>query len=264
MTRTVRSADGTTIAFDKSGSGAPLVLVHGTSSGRKRWKPILPALESKFTVYAIDRRGRGGSGDSADYSLEREIADVGAVIDSIDSEAVNVVAHSFGAICSLEAVRRSSRVSKLVVYEPPIRFGERRPDAAEEQYLNEQRERLARNDRVGVLEAFYIRRSIQPEALAKFRSQPNWPDRVATAHTLIRENEAVRDYHFDHRAFRSFNVPTLLILGGDSVPLHHVAARELQQTLPNSSLVVLDGQQHDAIDTDAERFTATVLSFLTR
>lgn len=259
----VRSADGVNIAYEKSGSGPPLVLIHGTSSERKRWKPVLSELESRFTVHAVDRRGRGDSGDSDDYSLEREIADVAAVIDSIDSEAVNVVAHSYGALVTLEAVRRTSRVKQLVVYEPPIRFGDRKPDPEEERYLSEQKERLARGDRAGVLEAFYRRRSIQPEVLEKFRTQPNWPDRLATAHTLIRENEAVRDYHFDHTAFRSFAVPTLLILGGDSVPLHHTAAAELKKTLPNNELVVLDGQQHDAIDTDTQRFAAAVLRFLT-
>lgn len=259
----VRSRDGVNIAYQKSGSGAPLLLVHGTSSERKRWQPVLPAFERHFTVYAIDRRGRGDSGDSEDYALEREIDDVAAVIEAIDSEALNVVAHSFGALVTLEAVRRTNRVRKLVVYEPPIRFDERRSDPEEERYFSEQRARLAHNDRAGVLEAFYRRRAIEPEVLEKFRSLPNWPDRLATAHTLVREGEAVRGYHFDHAAFRSFNVPTLLILGGDSVPLHHTAARELQRTLPHNELVVLDGQQHDAIDTDSERFAATVLRFLT-
>lgn len=260
----VRSPDGVNIAYEKSGSGPPLVLIHGTSSERKRWKPVLPALESKFTVYAVDRRGRGGSGDSDDYSLDREIADVATVLESIDSEALNVVAHSYGALVTLEAVRRTSaRVKKLVVYEPPIRFGERKLDPDEERYIAGQKERLARGDREGVLETFYRRRSIQPEVIEKFRAQPNWPDRLATAHTLTRENEAVRDYHFDHAAFRSFKVPTLLILGGDSVPLHHIAAKELKQTLPNNELLVLEGQQHDAIDTDTDRFAAAVLRFLT-
>jgi pimeloyl-ACP methyl ester carboxylesterase len=265
MTTTfVRSHDGVSIAVEKTGRGAPLLLVHGTSSERKRWRPVLPAFESRFTVYALDRRGRGGSGDSNDYSLEHEIADITAVIDSIDSDALNVVAHSFGALVTLEAVRRTNRVRKLVVYEPPIRFGERRADPEEERYFSEQRQRLARDDRAGVLEAFYRRRSIQPEVLEQFRAQPNWPDRLATAHTLIREGEAVRDYHFDHAAFRAFEVPTLLILGGDSMPLHHIAARELRQTLPSTELVVLAGQQHDAIDTDSERFAAEVLRFLTQ
>jgi pimeloyl-ACP methyl ester carboxylesterase len=258
----VRSADGVDIAYGKSGSGPPLVLVHGTSSERKRWQPVLADFEKSYTVHAIDRRGRGDSGDSTEYSFEAEFADVAAVIDSIGNDEVRLVAHSYGAICALEATRRTSKVYKLVVYEPPIRFGERKPDPVEDRYLADQTERLARGDRVGVLEAFYRRRSIQPEVLERFRIQANWPDRMATAHTLVRENEAVKGYQFDTEAFRKLTVPTLLILGGDSVPLHHIAAAALQETLPNSSRVVLDGQQHDAIDTDTERFAREVLRFL--
>ena len=263
MTTThVVSADGVKIAYETSGSGPPLVLVHGTSSERKRWKPVLAALQSKFTVHAVDRRGRGDSGDSDQHSLQTEVADVTAVLDSINGDPLRVLAHSFGAIVTLEAVRPRSDVSKLIVYEPPIRFGERKPEPEEERYIQEQKERLARNDREGVLEAFYRWRKIQPEALARFREAPNWPDRVATAHTLVRENEAVRGYQFDVEAFRKLTIPTLLILGGDSVPLHHTAAATLNKTLPNSAVVVLDGQQHDAIDTDTSRFTRVVLDFL--
>lgn len=264
MITRVRSADGVQIACEISGSGPPLVLVHGTSSERKRWKPVLGTLEQSFTVHAIDRRGRGESGDAQAHSIEIEAADVTAVIDSLDNDRVRVLAHSFGAICALEAVRRSTRVERLVVYEPPIRFGEQAPNPGEEQYLAEQVERLARGDKEGVLEAFYRWRQIQPEVLERFKQLPNWKDRVATAHTLIRENQAVRRYSFDVNAFRKLNVPTLLILGGDSVPLHHTAAVALKEILPQSTLVTLDGQQHDAIDTDSERFARVVLDFLKR
>src|SRR5689334_8539504 len=99
---TVKSKDGTPIAVAKSGHGPPLVLVHGTTADHTRWKPILPKLEEKFTVYAIDRRGRGGSGDSANYAFEIEFDDVAAVVDSI-GEPVFLLGHSYGAICSLEA-----------------------------------------------------------------------------------------------------------------------------------------------------------------
>jgi pimeloyl-ACP methyl ester carboxylesterase len=71
----VRSKDGTLIAFQKSGTGAPLVLVHGTSADHTRWAPVLPPLASRFTVYAMDRRGRGGSGDTDPYAIEREFED---------------------------------------------------------------------------------------------------------------------------------------------------------------------------------------------
>ena len=76
---TVTSADGTPIAYERTGSEPPLVLVHGMTADHTRWEPVRPAFEEQFTVYAIDRRGRGGSGDAAEYELEREIEDVTAV-----------------------------------------------------------------------------------------------------------------------------------------------------------------------------------------
>ena len=84
---TVRSADGTEIAFSRSGAGEPLVLVHGTTADRSRWSRLLPRLESHFAVYAMDRRGRGESGDSAEYALEREFDDVAALIRSMGRPA---------------------------------------------------------------------------------------------------------------------------------------------------------------------------------
>ena len=81
--RSIASPDGTSIGFSRSGAGRPLVLVHGTSAGRSRWEPVLPSLERRFTVYAMDRRGRGSSGDAQEYSLEREIEDVESVVRAV-------------------------------------------------------------------------------------------------------------------------------------------------------------------------------------
>ena len=113
------SDDGTLIGYWRTGEGPPLILVHGTSADHTRWDPVLPTLAEHFTVYAIDRRGRGESGDAADYSLESEVEDVVAVVDSIGAP-VSLLGHSYGAVCSLEASQRSERVRKLVLYEPPL------------------------------------------------------------------------------------------------------------------------------------------------
>jgi len=83
---------------------------------------VLPALEERFTVYAVDRRGRGESGDSDEYAIEREFEDVVSVVDSI-REPVNLLGHSYGALCSLEAALLTSNIRKLVLYEPPIPVG---------------------------------------------------------------------------------------------------------------------------------------------
>ena len=90
------------IAYRRSGEGPPLVLVHGTAADHSRWRPVLPALEERFTVHAIDRRGRGGSGDSDGYAVEREFEDIAAMVDSL-GESVNVLGHSYGGLLALEA-----------------------------------------------------------------------------------------------------------------------------------------------------------------
>src|ERR671910_144572 len=142
------SVDGTPIAYWRSGEGPPLVLVHGTAADHSRWASVLPAFEQRFTVYAIDRRGRGGSGDSDDYAIEREFEDVAAMVDSL-GEPVNVLGHSYGGLCALEAALRTRNVRKLVLYDPGIEV------AGEEVYPHEVIERLeallGAGDRDGVV-----------------------------------------------------------------------------------------------------------------
>lgn len=113
----VTSKDGAPIAYWRSGEGPPLVLVHGTASDHSRWGPVLPAFEQRYTVYAIDRRGRGGSGDSENFAIEREFEDVAAVVDSL-GESVNLLGHSYGGLCALEAALLSRNFRALALYEP--------------------------------------------------------------------------------------------------------------------------------------------------
>jgi pimeloyl-ACP methyl ester carboxylesterase len=116
---TIRSKDGTSLAYRRSGTGPPLILVHGTAGSYIRWAPILPALESHFSVYALNRRGRGESGDAENYAIEREFEDVGALVEAIEAP-VYLLGHSYGAICALEAALLTPNIRKLVLYEPPI------------------------------------------------------------------------------------------------------------------------------------------------
>ena len=115
----VTSKDGISIAYERRGKGQPLVLIHGTAADHTRWEPVLPGLEKQFTVYAVDRRGRGQSGDGDSYAIELEYEDVAAVVDSVPGP-VDLLGHSYGAICSLEASLKTSNLRKLVLYEPPI------------------------------------------------------------------------------------------------------------------------------------------------
>jgi pimeloyl-ACP methyl ester carboxylesterase len=115
----IQSKDGTLIACQRSGTGPPLVLVHGGTADHTRWAPILPALEEHFTVYAMDRRGRGSSGDTEPYTIQREFEDIGALVDAVAGDGkVDVLAHSFGASCAFEAALLTKEIRKLVLYEP--------------------------------------------------------------------------------------------------------------------------------------------------
>jgi pimeloyl-ACP methyl ester carboxylesterase len=115
----VTSADGTRIAYERSGSGPPLVLVHGSLNDHGIWAAVAPALAQHFTVYAMDRRGRGESGTSSEPELERQFEDVLAVIDAAGAP-VDLIGHSFGAHCALGAAAMApERVKHLVLYEPP-------------------------------------------------------------------------------------------------------------------------------------------------
>ena len=121
---TVASVDGTPIAYWRSGDGPPLILVHGSFDDHNVWAPVLPAFEVRFTVYAVDRRGRGGSGDGTGHSLESEAADIAEVVESIGGqEEVNLLGHSYGGVCALEAAGRTTHVRRLVLYEPAVPAG---------------------------------------------------------------------------------------------------------------------------------------------
>jgi pimeloyl-ACP methyl ester carboxylesterase len=255
----VTSRDGTAIAFARSGSGPPLVLVHGTSASHIRWAPVLPGLEPHFTVYAVDRRGRGESGDAESYTLEREFEDVAAVVDAV-GEPAYLLGHSYGGICALQAALLR-KVRKLLLYEPPI------PLAGVPIYPEGVIERLEAlldaGDREGVVSTF-MREVVRmpPHEFERFSSSPAWPARVAAAHSLPRELRAHERYSFDPRRFQGLTTPTLLLLGGDSPPFFRAAIAALDEALPNSHVVILPGQQHIAIDTAPDRFVAEVVGFL--
>src|SRR5262249_7035037 len=159
--------------------------VHGTGSSGARWTPILPALAEHFTIYAIDRRGRGESGDSPNYAIEREFEDVACVVDSIQ-EPVYVLGHSYGAICALEAVRLTRGIRKLTLYEPPT------PVEGVPIYAPGIIERLdsilAGGDLEGVATTFMKEVVRMPShEVAAVQASPAWPDFVAAARTLPRE-----------------------------------------------------------------------------
>jgi pimeloyl-ACP methyl ester carboxylesterase len=207
----ITSKDGTLIAYWQSGEGPPLVLVHGTAADHGRWAPVLPTFEERFTVCVVDRRGRGGSGDSGDYAIEREYEDISAVVDSVGEPTI-LLGHSYGALCALEAALLTRHVRKLVLYEPGIEV------AGQEIYPQEVIERLEAlleaGDRDGVVATFMREVARLPlETVERMRSQPAWQALVSAARTIPRELRAGKAYGFDPERFGDLGVPTLLLSG---------------------------------------------------
>jgi len=257
----IPSKDGTLIAFEKSGSGPSLVLVHGTSADHTRWASVLPQLQEKYTTYAVDRRGRGSSGDNLPYSIEREFEDIAAMIDSI-GEPVFLLGHSFGAICSIEAARLTQNISKLILYEPPLAFYDEEinpPGVVETLQLQ-----LAAGDLSGLVETFLREIPRVPvEDIEQLKASPSWQGRVASAHTLLREVQiSEAGYRFDVDNFSNLTTPTLLLKGSDSPKFFHTAIQVLHETLPQSRVAVMPGQQHVAMNTAPELFINEVVGFL--
>lgn len=257
---TIASQDGTPIAYEQTGSGPPLVLVHGTTADHTRWEPVRPAFEESFTVYAIDRRGRGESGDAADYKLEREFEDVAAVVDSID-DPVTLLGHSFGALCSLEGALRTGNLRKLVLYEPPIPVGDY--ELYSEEVLAEMESLLndGKNEQALVL-FFEEVAKMPPTQIDALRSAPNWSARVDAAYTAFRETQAPAGYELDTGRFADMTTPTLLLSGSESAQYFKDATDAVYDALPDSQIAILDGHGHVAMNTAPDLFIDEVLVFI--
>jgi pimeloyl-ACP methyl ester carboxylesterase len=257
---TIISPDGTAIAYQRSGAGSPLVLLHGTAGSSVRWAPILPALEAHFEVYAVDRRGRGASGDGAPYAIEREFEDIVAVVEAIGAP-VAVLGHSFGGLCALEAALRTPNLRQLLLYEPALSLPGLR--LVSEGVIGRLEELLGAGDREGVLTTFTREVvGMSPDDFARFRSSPAWPARLAAAHTLPRELRAQDAYRLDFGRLEALQAPTLLLLGDESLRFFKAGVEALSAALPNSQVAVLPGQRHVAMDTAPELFVRELLNFL--
>ena len=253
----VKSKDGTLIAVECEGTGPSLVIVHGGTGDRSRWTPLFPLFVSRFTVCAMDRRGHGASGDSPDYSLKKEIEDVAAVVNSRPGP-VFVLGHSYGGVCALEAAFLTNKISKLVLYEPPL------------QELNDtavavrMEKMIQAGDREQAAVTFFQEiLMLSPSEVVAMKARPSWPALVASIDSQLRQIRALAEYRFDPKRVSTVKVPTLLLTGSKtSSPQLKSAIDSLMQCLPNRRLVVFEGQQHNAMDTIPQRFASTVINFL--
>jgi pimeloyl-ACP methyl ester carboxylesterase len=257
------SRDGTEIGHFSSGHGPPLLLIHGGVGDHSRWDTLRTHLEPHFTVNAMDRRGRGASGDADTWSIEREYEDVAAVVDAFAAEQgqpVDVYGHSMGGHVAFGAVPLTNNLRRLVLYEAwpmtdpsaivhPRVFVERLETLLAEGRDEEVVETLFR-DAVGAT----------PEELEQVRAEPSWPGRVAAAPTIPREIRATFEHTFDPAQATKVTVPTLLLVGGQAPDRFQPGP--VLAALPDARLAELPGQEHEADIVAPELVAEQLVGFL--
>jgi pimeloyl-ACP methyl ester carboxylesterase len=245
---TVTSRDGTRIAYDKQGTGPAVILVAGALCTRLSWSGagVSKLLAPTFTVFNYDRRGRGDSGDTLPYAVDREIDDIEALIEEAGGRAY-LYGHSSGAALILEAaIRLGDKVKKLALYEAPYN-DDPKAQAAWNTYIKELGRLLAANRR-GDAVALFMKYLGTPDAqIESMRHAPMWPMLEAIAPTLAYDHSAILGSHGSVPAGRAALVraPTLVMNGSASFPFMNDTALTLSQAIPRAELHTLEGQRHD-------------------
>jgi pimeloyl-ACP methyl ester carboxylesterase len=250
-TETIRSQDGTTIAFSRAGDGPALIAVDGAIGHRSlnpAGAPLTSLLAQRFTAITYDRRGRGESGDTAPYSPEREIEDLQALITEVGGSAF-VYGISSGAVLALDAAARTIGIAKLALYEPPFIVDDGRPPLPNDyvQRLNDLVSKGRRGDAVEVFMTNAV--GLPAEMVGQMRNAPMWPALEAVAHTIAYDGTVMGDTMsgkpLPTRRWAAVTIPTLVMDGGESAAWQKNGVRALVAMLPQAKRRTLDGQTHD-------------------
>jgi pimeloyl-ACP methyl ester carboxylesterase len=257
----IRSADGTTIVYEKMGTGMPLLLIHSGFVDHHQWNAVLPLLAESFTVYAMDRRGHGESDPyRQSHSMERDFEDAVAMLDMIH-EPTFMVGHSATVYIILEAALRSVFASKLVLYEPPVLGAAMNLSA----YRDELNRCLAADDRaclvtivVNDIVGKATGRQMPPPAIAGMLQSPFGQALMRNARSIPTELESYAAYEFDPERFEAFRLPTVFLLGSDSPAANRIVTDQLDAVLPQSQVVILEGQEHGAMTSAPDLFAGVL------
>lgn len=250
--QTVTSKDGTTIAYDRIGSGPALINVLGATATRGLAAELGDNdSDGPFTTYLYDRRGRGDSGDSDTTStnaIQREIDDLEALIDATGGSAF-VFGHSSGAVLALRAAARlGDKIKKLALYEPPFILDDSRPPIPAD-YVAHLRQCIANGDPEGALIYFMtVAVGVPAEYIDGMKHAPFWASSVGVAHTISYDGEIMGETMYGNRAsldqFATITTPTLVMVGGNSPTYQQNAVTTLAKILPNAEYRSMAGQDH--------------------
>jgi pimeloyl-ACP methyl ester carboxylesterase len=238
---TVTSKDGTTIAYECTGSGPSLIFID-PAGGYHGWRPmdgLIPMLSSHFTVTTYDRRGRGHSSEAQPYSVEREIEDLQAIIDTTGEPAF-LFGFSSGAVLSLLAAARGLPVRKVVALEPPLeRYDEPAPPSELEL---EVAELIAKDQRRGAHAHFNRALGVPDEIVEELNAVLDWPQIEALAHTIVYDLTITRSLPTPQ--LNSIQTPALVINSTVTGEFMHNWTKNTAEALPNGVHLTLDGEWH--------------------
>ncbi|MFD7744896.1 alpha/beta fold hydrolase [Streptomyces sp. NPDC059698] len=263
---TTVSADGTTIAFDKSGEGPAVILVASALADRSDAKRLAALLAEHFTVVNYDRRGRGASADGSAYAVEREIEDIAALIDQVGGSA-SLFGSSSGAVLALRAAAAGLKVNKLAVYEPPFSvapdgFGPPAGFAGQIDAL------LAEDRRSDAVKAFMVKAQGMPSFMVgAMRLMPGvWSNLKGLANTLPYDIAVMGDTQqgkpLPAEPWSAASAPTLVLTGSKSPEGFQRAAKELTGVLPDASHRTLNGLNHGAVAMAPKKLAPELIEFL--
>lgn len=245
---TVVSSDGTKIAYERSGSGAPVIIVDGAlcyrGSGPAR--PLAAELATDFTVLTYDRRGRGESGAGAEFAVEREIEDIEALVKEAGGDAY-VFGSSSGGMLALEAANHGVGVRKLALFEPPLIVDDTHAPAPADS-LARMRKIVAEDRRSAAVQSFMKSVDVPGFFLGIMRLLPVWSKLKGVAHTLPNDLALVDGLRQGNplppTRWTTATMPTLVADGGKSPAHMRNTAKALSEVLPNATYQTLPGQTH--------------------
>ena len=239
---TVTSADGVTLAYERSGRGPALVIVNGALSTRATGAALVPLLDDDFTLYRYDRRGRGDSSDSGSSTPQNEIEDLAAVV-AVTGEAPFVFGQSSGAALSLEAAAAGVPMRSLAVNEPPYVPGQgtARETAGELAAL------AADGRRDEAVERFMQSTGMPEAMIEQTKASPAWPGLLALAHTLAYDVRLLNEGAVPVQRLAAIACPVLGTAGGMSPAWAEESVRAVAAAVPDGEWRVLEGQAHNVV-----------------
>ncbi|MFI7503161.1 alpha/beta fold hydrolase [Streptomyces sp. NPDC049687] len=242
MDKKTISRDGTELAYARTGQGPAVVLVSGAMSTGGTVAPLGGLLAQHFTVLWYDRRGRGESGDTAPYAVEREVEDLAALIDAAGGEA-SLYGISSGGALALEAAAGGLPVRRVAVYETPYALEE---EALQEraEYSERLGEALAQGRHGDAVELFLRLTGLAEEMIQRARQSPMWAGMEAIAPSLAYDDAVMGGGRLPGERLASVRVPVFAVAGEESPRWLREATRAVAEAVPRGTYRTLEGQTH--------------------